>query len=468
VRIHSQRSGKVRTVLVVLGLVAVITLGIVVVTNQWAVIQNYFDQERENTAALQELQRLETEAKPGPPAEAGWPQWRGPNRDGVAPKGPFRTNWNEQPPTKLWSVPGGGGYASIVVVDGRAYSFDLWEEQERLRCLDAQTGAELWSQKLPTINYDRMRKGYASGPRSTPTIHDGKLYAVGATGRFVCYEIRGVEPKLLWYHELVDEFEATLPDWGMASSPLIEGDLVIVQPGGKAGTIAAFERISGELRWANGSEPNGYSSPIAATLDGVRQIVAVTGESIIGIGPSDGQRLWSQPWLTRFNGNIATPIILAGRYVFVSSDYNKGCTLLQVTREGDGARVDEVYFRKNRVMRNHHSTSVVLEDHLYGADQNELKCVSWKTGEVVEEWYATTDEGRTIGKSSLIRVENYLVGLTESGSLFLAAANPKEFVFLGQVPNIFSGRDNWACPVVVDGCIYLRDGQSIVCYEAKP
>ncbi len=430
----------------------------------WNYLPNLFDSERANRAELAALKQAELAPVPVAEANRGWPQWFGPTRDGRAPEGPLRTDWDKNPPAKLWSVPCGGGYSSFAVVGNRAYTQDFQDGKERLLCLDIADGKTVWSHETP-VDYGALRMGYAGGPRATPTVRDGKIYTLGATGIFQCVEEpppTGGQPKLLWKHDLAAEFRAALPGWGFASSPLIEGELVIVQAGGKDGSVVAFDRTTGELRWKASSDPNGYSSPIAATIAGVRQIVAVTGVSVLGIRPADGHILWTYDWRTQHNGNIATPLVV-GDYVFVSSNYNKGCALLRITTRGDGAAEDEVYFRKNRVMMNHHATSVHRDGFLYGFNAEKLTCVNLRTGEAVEDWEATR-----LGKGNLILAGDKLLGLTQSGTLFLADANPTEFRLRGQVEGILTGGECWALPVLVDGRIYLRDSSKILCLDVRP
>jgi outer membrane protein assembly factor BamB len=344
---------------------------------------------------------------------------------------------------------------------------------DRVLCLDAKTGTELGFHASQT---DNTRVGYGSGPRATPTVHEGRVYALGTTGTFVCLGTKdpaGAATELLWQHDLTTEFAADVPQWGFASSPLIEGDLVVVQAGGRNGSVVAFNRVTGALAWTAGSEPNGYSSPVAATLGGERMIVAVTGKSVVGIRPSDGRVLWSLPWETQFSGNIATPLVI-GDYVFVSSSYSKGCMLVRVAGSGDAVRAERVYFRSNRVMRNHHSTCVYRDGYLYGFDdvttggRCELRCVDLRKGEAVEDWIGRTPDNRDVVKGSLILADKYLLGLTQTGTLFLADADPKEFLLRGQVPGVLTGSDTWALPVLVDGRIYLRDATKVVCLDAAP
>ncbi|HEY2784705.1 MAG TPA: PQQ-binding-like beta-propeller repeat protein [Fimbriiglobus sp.] len=452
-----------RRTAVLIGLVLILGIGGTVAYLRWATILGWFESERVNPVEVAELQSAVLPAASATDAAVGWPQWRGPNRDGVAPAGPFHTDWNTNPPQTLWSIPSGGGYSSLSVVAGRAYAFDFHDGQERLRCLDADTGKTIWEFAEPA-DYASMTLGYATGPRATPTVSDGKIFTVGAAGRFNCLELptAGGEPKRLWSHDLAGEFGASIPTWGFACSPLIEGDLVVVQPGSRKGSVAAYDRKSGTLRWTAGNDPNGYSSPVAATLAGVRQVIAVTGKSVLGIRPADGTVLWKYSWVTQFDGNIATPIVV-GDYVFVSASYGKGCALLHVEAAQDGAKITEVYFRKNRVMRNHHDTCVYRDGFLYGFDGDYLKCVNLRTGEAVAGWEADP----FVTKGSVILVDKYLLGMTETGKLFLADADPKAFTLRGKMESLFAGKENWATPVLVDGRIYVRNHENVKCINVR-
>jgi outer membrane protein assembly factor BamB len=430
---------------------------------------NVLDVEEVNAEQVAALKGAALAVAPAAGSEAGWPQWRGPARDGRAPAGPFRTDWAANPPRVLWSQPCGGGYSSPAVVGGKVYLQDYDGTKERVLCLDAGSGAVLWQHEI-AADYKVLTMGYNSGPRASPTVRDGAVYAVGATGTFVCLDPPrepGKPPGVRWQHDLAGEFVAKVPGWGFASSPLIEGDRVIVQPGGAEGSVVAFDVVSGRQKWTAETEANGYSSPVAATCAGVRQVIAVTGVSILGIRPDDGKILWRQPWATSFNCNIATPIVV-GDYVFMSSWYGKGCVLLKLEPDGPGVRADVVYFRKGRVMKNHFSTCVCRDGFLYGYDDETLKCVDLRKGEVVEEWVAKDGQGRSIRKGSVLLADHCLLGLAQSGTLFLAEARPEEFRFLGQVEGVLEGDQCWAGPVLADGRIYLRNQNKVVCVDVRP
>jgi len=450
----------VRTVLVIVGVFLALGVSGYFLAKKYK--PQFFDREEVDAGQLETLKTAPLTPTPQATAEVGWPQWFGPTRDGRAPAGPLRTDWEANPPKQLWSKPCGGGYASVVVVNGRAYTFDKTSSaKERVMAFDAETGVNLWE---TAWDADYAGISYGSGPRATPTIQEEKLYALGATGKFVCIDLTTTKP--LWEHDLKTEFKASTPTWGFASAPLIEGNLVIVQPGGKNGTVVAFHKTTGEVAWKYGSEPTGYSSPTAATCAGVRQIIAVTGETILGLRPETGELLWKHEWITEHKGNIAAPVI-AGDYVFVSANYSKGCVLLHLTADGSSVKAERVYFRKARVMQNHHSTCVFNDGFLYGYDLETLRCVDLRAGEPRDEWVAKDAAGRQFAKGSLILAGKHLLGLTQTGTLFLADADPEEFRFRGKLEKVLSGSDCWAVPTLVSGRIYLRDSEKVVCLDVR-
>src|SRR5581483_438550 len=386
---HTHRPARTRPALLVVGVLLILAVGGYVAYHSPRV-RSWFGREAENPAEMARRGGAKLAVAPVAAADVGWPQWRGPTRDGRAPAGPLRTDWDKNPPKPLWSAECGGGFSSLAVVGGRVYTQDRRGESERVFCLDAETGKLLWEHAYPA-DYSAMKKGYTTGPRATPTVEANRVYTVGATGRLLCLEAPppGGPPKLLWEHDLIGEFRAEIPEWGVACSPLVDGDLVIVQPGGKDGTVAAFDKVSGGLRWKAGSNPAGYSSPVAATVGGVRVVYALTGDALLCVRAADGELLSQYKWKTptTFVGNIATPVVVDD-YVFVSSAYDKGCALLHAVPDGDRVTLEEVYARNRRVMQNHHSTCVYKDGFLYGFDESRLKCVDFSKGAEKADWEA--------------------------------------------------------------------------------
>ncbi|MCS6975833.1 MAG: PQQ-binding-like beta-propeller repeat protein [Gemmatales bacterium] len=413
---------------------------------------------------LTNLQSAKLESDTETESSKDWPQWRGPRRDGISRETGLNLDWKATPPRVLWEKPVSGGYSSPSVADGRVYVTDRDGKNERVLCFDAETGEELWVYSYPN-DYGNLE--YGAGPRATPTVHDGRVYTLGATGTFLCLEATPADrqPKVLWRHDLMDELDTEPPRWGVASSPLIEKDLVIVMPGGPNGCVTAFDRVSGKLVWKALGDVGGYSSPIACTAAGARQIICLTGEALHALKPEDGSVLWSYPWVTTFEGNIATPIV-AGNYVFISSSYNKGCALLEIFNDGGKFRAEPVYVRANKLMRNHHSTCVLVDGYLYGFDVNTnnntafLRCVDFRRGE--ERW-----ADRSLTKGSLIFADGCLLIQTEDGQLVVVEATPEGFRTRGEM-KVFDSFQTWATPALVHGRLYVRDGKRLRCLDLRP
>jgi outer membrane protein assembly factor BamB len=317
---------------------------------------------------------------------------------------------------------------------------------------------------------------YGTGPRATPTVEGNRVYAVGAVGTFVCLEAPsepGAKPRVVWRHNLIEEFDGRVPKWGVACSPLVEGDLVIVQPGGKGGSVVAFDKNSGELRWRAGKNPAGYSSPVGATVGGQRVVFAMTGDALLVIRTADGAVTDSYDWGTQHNANIATPVVVED-YVFISSAYMQGCALLRAELRGDEVKLVPVYARRRPPgLQNHHASSVFKKVAAHGTEKRylfgfdgetvtPLKCVAFDTGEVI--W----DAGREVGKGTITLVGDHLVIQTQEGNLCLVEATPEEFRLVAKLPKVLSGNYNWATPTLVDGRLYLRDEQKVVCYDVRP
>jgi outer membrane protein assembly factor BamB len=418
--------------------------------------------EEVNEAALAQLKTASLASdRPSLASGQDWPQWMGPNRNGVSPCTGINVDWKREPPALLWKHPVGRGFSSLAVANGLVYTLDFdGKGQERVWCLDAQDGRDIWCYQYPA---DSKTGGYA-GPRATPTVHDGKVYTVGADGLLLCLDANPADghPKVIWQHDLMAEFKANRPGHGVACSPLIEGNLVVVQPGGKDASIVAFDRETGSVAWRAYSDPAGYSSPVAATAAGIRQIICFTGRGMAGVTAAEGKPLWHRDWPTGFDVNAATPVV-AGDYVFLSSGYGSGCALYHLVASQDGVKPEAVYVKHGKLMRNHHMTSILRDGYLYGCDdngRNSLKCVNLRTAQ--EQW-----DSEKIGKHCLIYADGHLIALNEEGTLVLVEANPKEFHEDSRLEGVLRGPECWALPAMAAGRLYLRDHHNIVCLDLR-
>ena len=396
-----------------------------------------------------------------------WPQWRGPDRTDVSKEKGLLPSWPKGGPKLLWTFrDAGNGYSSPAIVGDRLYSMGADKEKEHVFALDLTTQKKAWSTEVgPTF---LQNKG--DGPRGTPTVDGGLIYAIGGQGNLVC--VKADTGEKVWQKALKQDVNgAMMSGWGYSESPLVDGDQVVATPGGSKGTVAAFNKKTGELLWQSAglTDPAAYSSLIAVEFGGVRQYILMTGKSVAGVAAADGKLLWR----VDRNGPVApaaTPIFSNG-YVYVSSAYDAGCDLVKLTGEGAGIKAEKIY-QKNKNMFNHHGGVLLVGDHLYGCSGGNGQrplwvCQELKTGEVV--W---KEPEATFGKGSLTCAGGHLYCYSESdGSCVLVEASPKAWKESGRfkVPEQTKlGRNQgkiWTHPVVSNGRLYLRDQELIFCYD---
>ena len=407
------------------------------------------------TAELADAELIEEELAP---VSAGWPQWRGPRRDGVVHVPDLLTEWADDGPPKRWQTRIGIGYSSFAVKDGRLYSLFKKAEWEVVACWRVEDGKEVWRH-----DYDCS---YAPqdypGPRSTPTLDGDRLYTVGSAGMFLCLDAATGAPH--WKKDLLTEFHASAPHWGISFSPLIDGDLVFTSPGGRNGnSLAAFNKMTGELVWKALDDPAGYSSPLAVTIAGVRQILFFTGDSLVGVSASEGKLCWRFPWATSYAVNAATPVVFQARkgdqvldYVFIASGYGKGCALLKIEVSGSGSFEAKMVYQGDQ-MCSHFGSPVRRGEHLYGIDESRLICLNLRTGQVT--W---THPG--VNRGSLLRVDDHLLVLGEQGKLLLVKATTR----YEEEAEARPFRDRcWTMPVLAEGRLILRDERMMKCYDLR-
>jgi outer membrane protein assembly factor BamB len=389
---------------------------------------------------------------------ADWPQWRGPNRDGLSLETGLIRQWPLGGPPLLWQQNLGRGFSCPVVVRDRVFTLSQETGQagaeEVVACWDAVIGKRLWRFSYPNQYEERM----GSGPRSTPAVDGDYIYTVGPTGIFHC--LRADTGEKVWRHNLLDEFHALLPQYGVAFSPLVEGDLVYVVPGGGRGnSVAAFDKRTGKPVWQALDDAVGYSSPIVVTAAGVRQLLILTNTALVSLSPRDGSAYWRYPWETANGFNIATPVAF-GDYVYMSTGYGKGCCLLEVAAHGDGSLRARPVYEHNR-LRNYFSSSVCYENFLYGFDNADLVCMDIRTGKIC--W---REKGiRTFKKGSLLIAGGDLIILGESGKLALAEASPSGYREKATVQ--VSTNKCWTVPVVASGRLYVRDEGCLRCLDLR-
>jgi outer membrane protein assembly factor BamB len=265
------------------------------------------------------------------PDAAEWPQFLGPHRNGLSNERNLLESWPAGGPKELWRAKGGVGMSGLAISRGRLLTLVQTEGQQRIVALDAQTGQPLWQTAIAPAYANPM----GDGPRATPAIAGQRAFAFSGEGVLACVSFS--DGRLQWSHNLFEELGGKPADYGVACSPLIVGDLVVVTPGAPQAAVVAVDAADGKVVWKAGSDPAGYSSPALLTLGGHQQIVAFMGNSVLGLAPSSGELLWRYSYVTDFNCNIATPLAHEGR-VFISSGENHGSALLGLKESGGKGR----------------------------------------------------------------------------------------------------------------------------------
>ena len=387
-----------------------------------------------------------------------WPNWRGPDRNGISMETDWLGTWPESGPKQVWQGSLGTGFSSIAVCNGKVYTMgntgqngpeDDADEKDVVFCLDANTGKEIWEKEYPC---SLAPQNYEGGPHATPTVDGNKVYTFSKQGHAYCFDAE--TGKVIWSRDLQKEEGLKPPTWGFAGSPLIQGNLVILNAG-SAGT--ALDKTSGKVVWKSQSAVAGYSTPLPFKINDQEGLAMFTDKEMVAVNAADGKELWQYPWETDWDINAAEPIF-SGDAVFLSSGYKTGCALVQISK----GEFKELWRHKN--MRNQVNSSVLWEGHIYGFDGNVggggiLRCLDIKTGE--ERW---SQNG--LGTGSLMLADGKLIILSEKGELVIAQATPKEFKVLRR-SQILTGKC-WTVPVLCNGKIYARNADGkLVCVDVK-
>lgn len=393
-------------------------------------------------------------------ARAGeWPGFLGERRDGTSAETGLLDTIPATGPKVLWRVPGGVGMSAVAVADGLAIT--TWNDagKQWLVALDAATGEEAWKTPIGPAYENAM----GNGPRATPTIAGERVFAYSGEGILVA--VRRTDGKTLWQIDAVGEAGAKPSDYGMASSPLVVAEQVIVHVGGATGAIAAYRSADGTPAWKASTGAAGYSSPTLLEIDGAEQIVSVTGTEIVGLRPASGEVLWRFPFETDFGCNTATPIDVSGG-VFVSAGENHGSVLIDLGRDGDRftPRARWASLGPKSLMRNEWQTSIVVGDHLYGFDNvgaagpvTHLVCLDASTGR--EVWRKSR-----FGKGNMVLADGKLWITTLEGELVLVRATPAGYEELGRAELLGRTRQTLT---IAGGRGYLRDDVEVLCIGLK-
>ena len=374
-----------------------------------------------------------------------WPNFRGPNHDGISAETGFTTAWTTAIPL-VWEREIGDAFSSFACVGDKVYTCGAEDGQQVIFCLNADNGEVVW--KLPFEKRYRDPQG-GDGTRATPTVSEGRVYILGGHGRLLC--LSADKGKIIWEKKFKHK-----PQWGYSGSVLIEGNMAVVSPGDNHGSLIAYDKKTGKEIWKSGDDPPGYATPYPFTFNGKRYIVGFMAKSAVIVEAGTGRQVWRTKWKTAYDINAADPIYHDG-HLFLSSGYQTGSALFKLAVAGDKLTAKEVW--RGKTLMNKFQTPILHDGKLYGSDQKALSCVDFLTGE--QMW-----RKNRVKHGTLILADGHLLLLTERGELQIAPADPSAFEPV-TTAEILSGRC-WTVSVLHDGRLYARNLKRVVCFDLKP
>lgn len=388
-----------------------------------------------------------------PSGPADWPQWRGPERNGLSKDTGLLKQWPSSGPRQVWSISNlGEGFGSIAIKGDRLYVQGTKGDASAIFCLNRADGRTAWSAVLGP----KIEEGRGNGPRSTPTVDNDRVYSLTENGDLVC--LSAVNGSPVWRKNILKEFGGRNIQWLISESPLIDGDRVIVTPGGPGAGIVALDKMTGKEVWRSKdlNDSAGYASAIAADIGGVRAIMNFTSRAAVGVRASDGKLMWRQPSPANGTANCATPVFQDNK-VFFSSGYGTGGALFGLSAKNGEVSAQELYFTKE--IQNHHGGVILVNGYLYGFS-TALTCIEFATGKKM--WV-----NRSVGKGSLTYADGMLYLFSEKNIVGLAEANPNAYVEKGRFSIPDQGIESWAHPVVIGGKLYIRNQGNLTAYDVK-
>lgn len=376
--------------------------------------------------------------------------------EGVA----LESDWSSRPPKLLWKQPVGAGWSGFAVVGDYAVTQEQRGAQELVVCYEVTTGQVAWTH-ADAVRWDPRGNGALGGvgPRATPTAHDGRIFAHGATGILNCIDAR--TGQLLWSHDTIAEHDGEVVTWGKAGSPLIVDDRVVVSVGGpNKGSLVAYDIASGKQAWAAGHRQSSYATPVLATLAGVRQILSVDEDFLTAHRAEDGAELWEFPWPSNSGSSAAAaqPVPLGEDRVLLTKGYGLGAEVIQVTRVGDKFAAESVW-KKQSVLKNKMSNVLVRDGFAYGLDDVFLQCVDLNDGR--QAWKKRRSP--SFGHGQILLVGEAIIVLSESGEILLVEASPKKYHELASLQAIEGV--TWNNPALSGRRLLVRNGEQSACFE---
>ena len=386
-------------------------------------------------------------------ATTDWTQWRGPQRTGISPETGLLQQWPAAGPPVAWSITGvGEGYGTAAVSGSRLFVQGMRGRDTMVHGINLADGKYLWSKNLGSAGGNDR----GSGPRSTPTIDGDRVYVLTERGDLWCLRDTGAE---VWHRNILTDFNGSNIQWLLSESPLVDGDRVVVTPGGRGAGIVALDKMTGKTIWTTKelSDEAGYASAIAIDVSGVRAYTTFTGNAAVGVRASDGKLMWSYAPAANGTANITTPVFFQDK-VFYTSAYGTGAGLVTLRAQGGALAATENYFTRD--MQNHHGGVVLIGSTLYGFSNAILTALDFASGKTL--W-----RDRSVGKGSVAYADNRLYMLSENNVVGLAEVTPKGYREVGRFTIADQGLPSWSHPVISGGRMYLRNQNVLAAYDIR-
>ncbi|MCH9647128.1 MAG: PQQ-like beta-propeller repeat protein [Deltaproteobacteria bacterium] len=402
-----------------------------------------------------------------------WPQWRGPQRNGHGSDTGLLQSWPEAGPPLAWKKTGlGGGFSSVAVAGDKIFTMGDLGDAQYVLALDRHKGAHLWKVKIGPSWEDQYL-----GPRSTPTVDGNRVYALGTEGTLLCLD--SSTGKIVWQRSLIKDFGGRMMsvgddgtyNWKFSESPLIDGDRILVTPGGPQAAVVALDKNSGKEIWrtalpkfgSKGLDGAGYSSIVISNGGGVRQYIQLLGRGLIGLEAKTGRFLWGYDKVANEVANIPTPLV-QGDYIFASSGYGTGAALLRLTQNKTGVQAEEVYFLTADTFQNHHGGMILKDGYVYagtGHNKGFPIAVELATGKIA--WGPERNKGS--GSAAVAYADGHLYLRYQNGLMVLAEATLESYREKGSFPIPDAEKPSWPHPVIAGGMLYLREQDTLLVYD---
>ena len=375
---------------------------------------------------------------------ADWPQWRGPNRDGISDE----KGWRAENPRLLWKANVGTGCSSFSVVGEQVFTMgNRDKETGSVYCLDAKSGKILWQHSYPSALEPTYFEG---GQCSTPTVDGEWVFALGRQGQLFC--LNKATGAVVWSKDLLKDFSAKMAKWGYSTSPLVLGEKVLIEVGAPGASAVAFDKATGKVLWQAGDDAQSYASPYPFMQNGRQCVAFFNTFGLVVRDAADGNEVMRYPWKTQYDINAATPIVADGK-IFVASGYGHGAALLPL------GVADPKPIWESKAMRNQMNSCVLWQGNLYGFDDAILTCMEFATGKV--KW-----QEKSLGKGALILADAKLIIQAEEGALAIAEASPDAYKEISRTPAV--AKKTWEIPVLANGRIYTRNNTGeAACFDVS-